>query len=215
MVADLAWTTGSDFDVVHTPRRVLVIDDQELVQAGLRAILTTESWVAKCYGATDVETAQAIARRVRPHVALIDVCVGGVSGLDISRQLLAAQPHIRTMLMSSTTKVPTSVARSSGLSGVIPKSWKAGAVADAVRRVAAGSQVFPREEEQSPLLRLSAREVEILEQLVKGLSNPEIANVLYLSRHTVKQHTCAVYRKLGVRNRAEAVGKAREFGLVA
>ena len=216
MTAELAWPPlEGALDIVHAPKRVLVIDDQELVQAGLRAILSTEPWVAKCYGATDAESAEAILRRVRPHVVLIDVCVNGVSGLEISRRLLTAQPHVKTMLMSSTTRVPTSTARSYGLSGCIPKAWRAAAVSEAVRRVASGVSVFPREDESTTSLRLSAREVEILEQLVKGLSNPEIANVLFLSRHTVKQHTCAVYKKLGVRNRAEAVGKARELGLVA
>jgi ATP/maltotriose-dependent transcriptional regulator MalT len=73
--------------------------------------------------------------------------------------------------------------------------------------------VFPREEAVEAE-QLSRRELDVLEHLVQGYSNPEVAQVLHLSRHTVKQHTCAVYRKLAVRNRAEAAAKARQLGLV-
>jgi two-component system response regulator DesR len=63
-------------------------------------------------------------------------------------------------------------------------------------------------------VRLSPRELDVLQQVSSGLSNPEVANLLNLSRHTVKQHTSAVYRKLGVRNRAQAASRAQELGLL-
>ena len=67
----------------------------------------------------------------------------------------------------------------------------------------------------APVLQLSRRELDVLRHVASGLSNPETASTLNLSRHTVKQHTSAVYRKLGVRNRAEAANRARELGLLA
>ncbi|MEU5060162.1 MULTISPECIES: LuxR C-terminal-related transcriptional regulator [unclassified Streptomyces] len=76
-----------------------------------------------------------------------------------------------------------------------------------------GARVFPKDERPAAM-RLSKRELDVLQHLVLGLSNPEVAAVLNLSRHTVKQHTAAVCRKLGVRNRAQAASRAQELGLV-
>jgi ATP/maltotriose-dependent transcriptional regulator MalT len=84
----------------------------------------------------------------------------------------------------------------------------------AVQRVSAGRTLFLRSDEAEPAPPLSRRELDVLQQLVPGLSNREAATVLHLSRHTVKQHTCGLYRKLHVRNRAEAASRARELGLV-
>ena len=84
----------------------------------------------------------------------------------------------------------------------------------AVQRVSAGRTLFLRSDEAEPAPPLSRRELDVLQQLVPGLSNREAATVLHQSRHTVKQHTCGLYRKLHVRNRAEAASRARELGLV-
>ena len=87
---------------------------------------------------------------------------------------------------------------------------------EAVRRVSAGERIFSESAapERAAPARLTNRERNVLTQLALGLSNPEVARVLHLSRHTVKQHTSSVYRKLGVRNRAEAASRAQQLGLV-
>lgn len=193
--------------------RVLVVDDDELIQAGFRAVLTQQAWVGQCYGAGSLDSAVAAARRWQPSIALVELSVGGQPGLDVCRALSVAHPHLRVLLMSRVGRISRAVARANGGHGFISKSIGAAGVAEAVRLVSQGRSVFPREEAEEAE-RLSKRELDVLEYLVQGLSNPEVAQVLHLSRHTVKQHTCAVYRKLSVRNRAEAAAKARHLGLV-
>jgi DNA-binding NarL/FixJ family response regulator len=193
--------------------RVLVVDDDELIQAGIRAVLTQQSWVGQCYGAGSLETAVVAARRWQPSIALVELSVAGRPGIEVSRALSAAHPHMRMLLMSRVGRISRTVARANGGHGFISKSIGAAAVAEAVRLLSQGRSVFPREE-AAEAEQLSRRELDVLEHLVQGYSNPEVAQVLHLSRHTVKQHTCAVYRKLAVRNRAEAAAKARQLGLV-
>jgi DNA-binding NarL/FixJ family response regulator len=194
--------------------RVLVVDDDELVQAGIRAVLTQQPWVSQCYGASTIEDALASARVRQPHLALVDLSVGGRAGLEVTRALTATHPHLRVLLMSREGRVSRTVARAYGSHGFISKNIGAAAVAEAVRLIAQGRSVF-RREETVDTDRLSRRELDVLEQLVRGASNPEAAAALHLSRHTVKQHTCEIYRKLGVRNRTEAAARARQLGLVA
>ena len=193
--------------------RILVVDDDELTQMGIRAVLSQQPWVAQCFGATTLEAAVVSARRRLPHIALVDLSVDGRPGVEVSRALTSVHPHVRVILMSRDGRISRSVARANGGQGFISKTMAAASVAEAVRLVSQGRSVFPREE-ATDTERLSRRELDVLEKLVHGYSNPEVALALHLSRHTVKQHTCAVYRKLAVRNRAEAAAKARELGLV-
>jgi DNA-binding NarL/FixJ family response regulator len=209
-VAELAFEPEVEPTRLH---RILVVDDDELIQAGIRAVLTPQPWVAQCFGASTLDSAIDSVRRRLPHIALVELSVGGQSGLEVSRALLAAHPHMRVLLMSREGRISRTVARANGGHGFISKTIGAAGVAEAVRLVSQGRTVFPREE-VNETERLSRRELDVLEKLVHGYSNPEVALALHLSRHTVKQHTCAVYRKLAVRNRAEAAAKARELGLV-
>lgn len=193
--------------------RVLVVDDDELIQAGVRAVLTQQAWVGQCYGASSLEAAVVAARKWQPSIALVELSVGGRPGLEISRALSVTHPHMRVLLMSRMGRISRTVTRANGGHGFISKSIGAAGVAEAVWQLSQGRNVFPREE-AIEAEQLSQRELDVLEHLVQGYSNPEVAQVLHLSRHTVKQHTCAVYRKLAVRNRAEAAAKARQLGLV-
>jgi two-component system response regulator DesR len=96
----------------------------------------------------------------------------------------------------------------------VSKDWDAGEVARAVRMVGLGMTMFaPTSEQPAPLL--SEREREVLDLVAAGSTNREIAQALFLSPHTVKEHTSALYRKLGARNRAEAVQRAQRVGLLA
>jgi two-component system response regulator DesR len=105
------------------------------------------------------------------------------------------------------------VARRAGASGFVSKDLGAGDIVKAVRMVALGMEVFGRGEEQAGPL--SGREREVVGLIAAGATNREIAQRLYLSPHTVKEHTSAIYRKLGVRNRAEAVKRAQRLGIIA
>src|SRR4051812_7081569 len=103
--------------------------------------------------------------------------------------------------------------RAAGASGFVTKDWDADDIVKAIRMVGMGMTVFDRERER-PASPLSDRERGVLQLIATGATNREIAEQLYLSPHTVKEHTSAVYRKLSVRNRTEAVKHAERLGLI-
>src|SRR5580692_2724107 len=192
---------------------VLVVDDHDVVHWGIRLMLTQQPWVDRCLSAHSGEEALALATRYRPHVALVDLFIGEESGAEICEQLRAAEPMTRVLLFSGAGEISPHAARAAGASGFAYKDWPARKIASAVRAVGLGATVFERHE-QAGTLGLSERERSVLELMASGSTNPEIAAELHLSKHTVKEHTSAVYRKLGVRNRTEAVQRAQRLGLV-
>jgi len=194
--------------------RVLVVDDHEVVHWGLRMMLGEQPWVERCLSARNTQEALALARRYDPHVALVDLFVGQESGAEICSQLLALSPRLNVLLISGAGRISPNAARAAGASGFISKDWPAADIAGAVRMVGLGMTVFkPHEAPSGPPL--SEREREVLEAVASGATNREIAATLFLSPHTVKEHTSSLYRKLGVRNRAEAVQKAQRLGLIS
>jgi DNA-binding NarL/FixJ family response regulator len=194
--------------------RVLVVDDHDVVHWGLRSLLSSQPWVERCLAAHSGEEAVALAKRYDPHVALVDLFLAGESGADVCEQLIAECPQLKVLLISGAGRISVAAARAAGATGFIPKDWSGVDVANAVRMVALGMSVFEPGEDATPA-GLSEREREVLELIATGATNGEIAARLYLSPHTVKEHTSSVYRKLGVRNRAEAVQRAQRLGLTA
>jgi DNA-binding NarL/FixJ family response regulator len=194
--------------------RVLVVDDHDVVHWGFRLMLTQQSWVERCVSAHSGEEAMALAGRYRPHVALVDLFIGEESGAEICERIRAAEPSTRVLLFSGAGDISPNAARAAGASGFVYKDWPAPRIASAVRAVGLGKTVFERHDRQETL-GLSSRERAVLELMASGATNPEIADTLHLSKHTVKEHTSAVYRKLGVRNRTEAVQRGQRLGLLA
>lgn len=195
-------------------RRVLVVDDHAVVSVGLRALLGTQSWVARCVAAVDRQEALSLIQRYEPHIALVDLFVGPDSGVDICRAIKERAPEVSVVLMSGTGRVSPAVARAAGAVGFIAKTWSPPKLIAAVHAAASGRSVFATAAPPPPDGELSARQLDVLRQITRGASNPEAARALDLSPHTIKQHTSAIYRKLGVRNRAEAVRYAQSIGLV-
>lgn len=195
-------------------QRVLVVDDHELLQAGLRSVLANEPWVASCLGASSAETAWQVARQQYPQLVLVSTSLGSRSGLELCREFQERMPHVRVVLMAAEGRVPPPLALSHGAVAALAKCMPTAAIVAALKRVAEGARVFPKDEVPSTA-RLSKRELDVLQHLASGLNNTEVAALLSVSRHTVKQHASAVYRKLGVRNRAEAASRAQELGLLA
>jgi DNA-binding NarL/FixJ family response regulator len=192
--------------------RVLVADDHDVVVWGLRLVLTELPWVAECLVARTGDEAVAITRAHRPDVALVDLLLGHESGAEVAERLRAASPATRVLLLSGAGRISVPTARSVGASGFVPKAWSATDIARAVRMVALGLEVF--EPVDGPAVDLTEREGEVLSRVAAGRTNREIAGELYLSPHTVKEHTSALYRKLGARNRADAVQRAQRLGLL-
>ena len=193
--------------------RVLVVDDHDVVHWGFRLLLDRQPWVERCAAATTSKQALELAERLKPDVALVDLFLGGESGAELTADLKARSPNTRVLLISGAGTVSKAVATAAGASGFVSKDWGAPDVIKAVRMVALGMEVFgPQDERPAP--RLSAREREVLDQIATGATNREIGERLYLSPHTVKEHTSSIYRKLEVRNRAEAVQHAQRMGLI-
>ncbi len=193
--------------------RVLVVDDHDVVHWGFRLLLDRQSWVESCHGASGIEDAVEFAANRRPDVALIDLLLGPESGAATCSRIREVSPDTRVLLISGAGRISPSVARAAGASGFITKDWAAADVVKAVRMVALGSEVFADPAAGDPV-GLSKREQEVLGLIATGATNREIAGRLFLSPHTVKEHTSAIYRKLKVRNRAEAVRAAQGRGLL-
>jgi two-component system response regulator DesR len=197
------------------PLRVLVVDDHDVVHWGIRLMLAELPWVERCLSARDGDEAIALARKYEPQVALVDLFVGEESGPDITERLHVAHPGIQVLLISGAGRISSATARACGASGFIPKDWPATDIARAIRMIGLGMTLFDEgaSEPQGPAL--TEREQEVLAGVASGATNREIAGKLHLSPHTVKEHTSALYRKLEVRNRAEAVQVAQRLGLLS
>jgi DNA-binding NarL/FixJ family response regulator len=194
--------------------KVLVVDDHDVVHWGFRVLLGEQPWVERCLAARTGAEAIALTENFRPDVALVDLFLAGESGADLCAAIRAASPSTRVLLISGAGRMSPAAARAAGASGFVSKDWEAHDVASAVRMVGLGMTMFPPKSNQAATL-LTDREREVLDLIAAGSTNREIAEHLYLSPHTVKEHTSAVYRKLQARNRAEAVQRAQRIGLLA
>lgn len=193
--------------------RVLVCDDQELVQWGLRALLSRQSWVARCVPASCGDQACELAVQYDIHVAVVDLFIDGESGIDVCRRLRQASPRTRVLLQSGSGRASTATARAAGASGFIAKQRPVEQLLEAVAAVGSGRSFFdgslPRRRTA-----LSREELHVLGLMADGATNREIAAQLMLSPETVKARAARLYRKLEARNRAQAVRNAQLIGAI-
>jgi DNA-binding NarL/FixJ family response regulator len=193
--------------------RTLVVDEHDVVHWGLRLVLTSQPWVERCLTARTPEAALDLAARWEPDVALVDLFLGPDSGAELCTELRERSPRTRVLLISGAGRISPSAARAAGAAGFVSKDRSAEDLAKAVRLVGMGGTVFTPVSEQ-PAGPLSEREGQVLDLMAGGATNREIAARLHLAADTVKEHTSALYRKLEVRNRAEAVRRAERLGLL-
>jgi two-component system response regulator DesR len=192
---------------------VLVVDDHDVVQWGFRVLLSEQPWVERCLAARSGAEALELTRTFDPDVALVDLFLSGESGADVCESIRRASPSTRVLLISGAGRMSPAAARAAGASGFVSKDLEAREVVKAVKMVGTGMTLFPPKAEQPEPL-LTEREREVLDLIAAGSTNREIAERLFLSPHTVKEHTSVLYRKLRARNRAEAVQRAQRIGLI-
>jgi DNA-binding NarL/FixJ family response regulator len=213
--------------------RVLIVDDEQLVRTGFRAILDAHEDITVVGEADDGSSGVEAAIRLAPDVVLMDVRMRMVNGLDATRTILARMPKPPRVVVLTTFDVDEYVyeALKAGASAFLLKDSPQEQLVMAVRVVAAGDALLhpsitrrliedfaarptPRAGTPPELQRLSERELEVMRGVARGLSNAEIAERLYLSKDTVKSHLGHVFAKLGVRDRAQVVVVAYETGLI-
>ena len=213
--------------------RVLLADDQALVRGGLRKIVETEPDMTVVAEAADGLQAVEAARSSRPDVAVLDIRMPRMDGIEAARRITEAHGDVR-VLMLTTFGLDDYVfaALRAGASGFMLKDAPPEELVDAIRTVAEGEALLapavtravieefarhaPTAHAPAPELdELTAREREVLLLLCRGRSNHEIAADLVVSEATAKTHVARVLMKLGVRDRVQAVIFAYEAGLVA
>jgi DNA-binding NarL/FixJ family response regulator len=212
--------------------RTLVADDQQVVREGFAALLGTQDDMTVVASAADGAEAVTLSAEHRPDVVLMDVRMPVMDGIEATRQIAAATENGPRILILTTFDLDDYVydALQAGASGFLLKDVPAESLFDAVRVIAGGEALLaptitrrliaefarlrPRQVRPEALSELTPRETEILGLVAEGLSNREIAERLVLSDETVKTHVSHVLRKLGLRDRAQAVVVAYETGLV-
>jgi DNA-binding NarL/FixJ family response regulator len=214
--------------------RALIADDQQAVRAGFAALLGTQSDITVVATAADGDEAVQQSQEHRPDVVLMDIRMPVLDGIAATRQICAAAGDtVPRVLVLTTFDLDEYVydALQAGASGFLLKDTPPETLFEAVRVVAAGDALLapvvtrrliaefarlrpPQRTRPEDLDALTRREIEILSLVAAGLSNHVIAHRLVLSNETVKTHVSHVLRKLGLRDRAQAVVAAYESGLV-
>jgi two-component system response regulator DesR len=213
--AAAAAPTAADADVAAERKlAVLIVDDHEIVHWGFRLVLSRETWVSRCIGASTPAAAIELTKRYEPNVALVDLMLGGTMGTDVSEQIRQVSPSTRILLMSGSGRIGVRAALSVGASGFVAKDLPPAEIVEALHAVGQGRTMFSAQRE-APASDLSQRERDVLVLVASGATNREIASTVHLSPHTVKEHLTSLYRKLGARNRTDAVQRAQRRGLLA
>jgi DNA-binding NarL/FixJ family response regulator len=212
--------------------RVLIVDDQALVRSGFRLILETRADIEVVGEAGDGQRAIVCARELEPDVILMDIRMPLVDGIEATRQIVASDAKSRILVLTTfDLDEYVYAAIRAGASGFLLKDVRPGDLIDAIRLIAEGNALLGPTVTRRLLDRfaspdangrpdatiiaaLTEREREILQLVASGLSNAELAQHLFLSEATVKTHVSNVLRKLGVRDRVQAVIAAYNAGLV-
>lgn len=216
-----------------TSIRILVVDDQALVRSGLRLILETETDITVIGEAGDGKEGVESARRMRPDVVLMDIRMPVMDGIEATRRLIEAglDPEPRVLILTTfDLDEYVYAAIRAGASGFLLKDAPPDDLIHAIRVVARGEALLaptvtrrlieefasrPEPDAQpGGMGELTERELEVLRSLAAGLSNAEIADVLFVSEATVKTHISHILTKLDLRDRVQAVVVAYESGLV-
>jgi DNA-binding NarL/FixJ family response regulator len=200
--------------------RLLLVDDHAVMRAGLESVLNTNPRFQVVAGASDAVEALALYAEHLPDVVLLDIHMPHLNGIECLRRLRAAHPGARVlMLTSSEAEEDIFQALEAGALGYVLKTACPEELNVAIAEAHRGERtlsatVQTRLAERSATSLLTSREMEVLQYVRKGLSNAEIGALLHVSMHTAKAHVAALLKKLEATDRAEAVARAFERGLL-
>jgi DNA-binding NarL/FixJ family response regulator len=211
--------------------RVLIVDDEALVRGGFRVLVDSEPGMVVVGEAGDGATAVALARQTRPDVVLMDIRMPELNGIEATRRIVADRPETAVLVLTMLDGDDSVfAAMRAGARGYLLKGADRAQILRSIEAVAQGEVVFsagiasrvlaffaagPGAPAVVPFPELTDREREILDLVARGLTNTEIAQRLFLSSKTVRNHVSNVFTKLQVAGRAEAVAQARDAGLGA
>ena len=213
----------------ESPLRVLIVEDDPMMQLGLEQSLASQPNLAIAGLAADGYAAIELAQKLQPDVVVMDIGLPRLDGIAATQQIKAAFPHIRVVMLTSHKQdIEVIGALSSGADAYCIKGTSIEQLRMAIAAVQEGAsyldpQIARRvlDHLKPPVLaateavaQLSQRELEVLKLMVEGLSNPEIAAALYLSPNTVKTHVRGIMNKLAVDDRVQAAVVALRAGLV-
>ena len=194
--------------------RVMIVDDHAILRMGLASLLGTKRDLEVVGDAASGEEALRKIARLRPDVILMDLMMPGMDGVETTRRVLASFPNARILILTTFgTADGITHALEAGAAGAVMKNVDFPELVAAIRKTAAGEQVVSDEisriiRSEPTLQPLSPRQREILDSIVRGLSNTDIAKQLDISVDMVKEHAQTLFQKIGASNRVEAVAIA-------
>ncbi len=197
--------------------RVLIVDDHAVVRGGLEGLLAVDPTIHSVATAANGDDALRVAATFDPHIILLDLRMPGMDGHSTLRSLSLKQPQTRVIILTGNdSAADAKLARQQGAAGFLSKSADPSTLLEVIAKVAAGETYFPKVTESAApdSVHLSARELEVLQQLARGLTNDDIGHVLGVSGQTVKGHLKHLFPKLEAATRAEAVARGYTLGLI-
>ncbi|MGA7342552.1 MAG: response regulator transcription factor [Terracidiphilus sp.] len=202
------------------PIRILIVDDHPVVVAGLASMLGTQAGMEVAGSAASGEEALELLRTTPADLLLLDLRMPGMSGIDMLHALRRNKIGVRAIVLTSfETDEDIYRAVQAGAQGYLLKDARQADMIEAIRAVHSGKRYFPRDiaarlAERMTRTNLTARELEVLHMLARGLTNKEIGSALDISGNTVRNHVNSIIEKLEVSDRTEAATTAIHRGLI-
>ena len=202
------------------PIRLLLVDDHPVMRAGMANVLGMDPDFEVIAQADDGETALVLWGQHRPDVTLLDISMGGIDGIETLRRMRQEHPDARVLILtSSDANEDIRLSMKAGACGYVIKNIRASELAEAIRTIHAGGRILSEElkrklTEDDGSRHLTPREMEVLGLVRQGFTNDEIGRLLGISERTARAHMGTILEKLNASDRAAAVARGFETGIL-